>query len=138
MPNTAPALPPALLKLISQDFIERLLTMQHRTTDRDQGDAWLAHDNFGDFYAASKHLFVVGYSHPELLVSAVIKTFVLKQVSALVSRMPPANGGGVERLDSLMTQALDAHSEALHGALKKAWHAEYADILTRNSQSVFR
>jgi hypothetical protein len=102
--------------------------------DRDQGDDWLAHDNFGDFYAATKHLFFVSFSRPELLQAAVIKGFVHKQMGAMVRRLPAADGLDFERLDSMLTQLVAANFEKLRAILVNTWPAEYADMVERNSR----
>jgi hypothetical protein len=129
-----PALAPALLKYLNENFVERLLTMQLRTGDREYSEKWLSYDNFGDFYAAMKHLFIVSFSRPEMLVAGVLKAFLHKQISTMVQRLPASDGLGFERLDSMLTQMIDANFEKLQALLAEKWPKEYADILERNSR----
>ena len=134
MTTKAPlALPPALSEFLSSAFIERLLAMQHRSNDRDYNEQWLAYDNFGEFYAANKQLFIVSFSKPEMMVSAVINTFTHRQLSTLFSRAPVKQGGGFERVNAAFTQIIADNYEQLRATLEKTWPAEYADILKKDA-----
>jgi len=68
------------------DLAATLLGQTGRYQDRDASDTWMEFEHFGEFYAAQKHQFVVGYSSPDVLALRVLRLYMHRQLSAVVQR----------------------------------------------------
>lgn len=128
---------PELQKLFADNFIQKLLKQDMRYSDRDNSEALLTYDNFGDYYAEQKQLFTVGFSKPEMLINSVIVGYLLAQMHMLINEGAPIADGkeaGVARLREMFTKLVKADFRALDAVLRDKWPKEHADILERNEK----
>jgi hypothetical protein len=126
---TNKALTPDMYAFFSDQLIEKMLKQQMRTNDRDNNEAWMQFDNFGDYYAANRHLFMVTFSKLDILVSAIIKGYVMAQLAVMLNR---GNKAGRARVDDLVSKAIASKYPQLEAALADKWHREFADIRAKN------
>lgn len=120
-------------QIFSHGLIEKLISQSGRYHDRDASEAWMKYDNFGEFYKARKHLFIVRYSRAELLIARVLQMYIVEQVNAVFrrddSQLPP---DGWDRINDAVQSAIESDSERLLGLLKEKWSKEYADLEVLN------
>jgi len=120
--------------MLGTALVEKLLRQDRRTHDRDASEAWQEFENFGEFYAAWKHQFIVGFSTPERLAARVIRIYVHRQLSAVVKHGEAAPAGGYEALDAALAEAIEANHDLLMAVLRERWPSEWTDIVQRNER----
>lgn len=120
-------------QFLGTHLVEKLLKQEHRYADRDSNDNWQEFDNFGDFYAKWKHMFVVAFSTPEVLAARIIRTYVIRQVASVIDRSPIENPDE-QALNEALDSSIASTREVLLEVLKTKWPKEWADIVARNAK----
>ncbi len=122
-------------ELLADNLVEKLLKQDRRTHDRDWDEDWQEFDNFGEFYEAWKHHFIMPFSTPERLAARVMRIYLFRQLSAVVQREEEVKTSDAEfeRHDRLLADAIAARFDDFIHILQTQWPKEWEDMVRRSA-----
>jgi hypothetical protein len=126
---------PTIFRLLGENLAQPLLEQ-----DRDWLEQQHEYQNFGAFYEAWQHAFVVPCSTPEHLAASIVRLYLHRQLSAVVQRVPAGKAPTKDylRVDKALAGAVAASWPALLSTLQERWPQQWADIVRRNAERRWR